>query len=111
MFKLGRIENYTGEYKESVICIDKQSIRDGLIKEIGTKEFVVLTVILSFVDSKGYSRISQREVAKYTGLSLPTVNKVINSLLNVKINDKSIIERKLINGGERKTYSLYRLVE
>lgn len=111
MFKLGRIENYAGEYKENVICIGKESIRDGLIKEIGTKEFVVLTVILSFVDSKGYSRVSQREVAKCTGFSLPTVNKAINSLLNVKINNKPIIERKLVNSGERKTYSLYRLVK
>ena len=111
MFKLGRIENYTGEYKENVICIDKESIREGLIRKVGRNEFVVLAVILSFSDSKGYSMVSQREVARCTGLSLPTVNKAINNLLNVKINDKPIIERKLINSGERKTYSLYRLVE
>lgn len=93
--------------KKSELLIKSKYLKEGLIKQIGAKEFTVLLVILSFSNLKGESVVSQRKIAECTGFSLPTVNKVVNNLLKVRINNNPLIQRKLINNGERKTHSLY----
>lgn len=91
------------------IYIECEKIHNGLIKEIGAMQFSVLIAIASFCNQFNESIISQRDIAKITGLSLPTVNKAINNLLDSKIGNIPIIKRRLINNGGTKKTSVYLL--
>lgn len=91
------------------ITINVEEIKKGLIKKIGVVEFGVLLAIASFCDEFNMSSVSQREIAKCTGLSLPTTNKAVNSLLEKKVNGEFIIKRDMLSYHERNKCSVYRL--
>lgn len=93
----------------SYLRINSEEIKNGLIKKIGVTEFVVLCVIASYCDEFNVSKISQRSIADFSGLTLPTVNKAINRLINKKIDGEFIVKRELLKGARRSSQSVYRL--
>lgn len=95
--------------KSLVISINSKEIKEGLIKKIGVTEFAVLYVIASDCDEFNISKISQRSIADFLGLTLPTVNKAINRLISKKIDGEFIIKRESLNGARRSNQSVYRL--
>lgn len=91
------------------VKLDINSIQHGIIKEIGASEFVVLMAIASFTDIEGEAFPSQRKLAEVTGLSLPTVNKLVNKLLEVEINGVPILSRKFEQTKTKRNFSVYSL--
>jgi hypothetical protein len=62
--------------------------------------------IVSHMDAEGKCFPSQRTLSELTGLSTPTVNKLINELLEIQVNGQNILRRELIGSGKRQK-SLY----
>lgn len=91
------------------IKLDIPSIQHGIIKEIGASEFAVLMAIASFTDIEGEAFPSQRKLAEITGLSLPTVNKLVNRLLEIEINGVPILSRKFEQTKTKRNFSVYSL--
>lgn len=89
------------------ISIKCENIQEGLIKKIGVKEFAILIQIVSLANEFNVSSVSQREIAELSGLSLPTVNKSINKLLNIKIAQSTILKRKFSDESINRGISMY----
>lgn len=91
------------------VKLDIHSIQNGIIKEIGASEFVVLMAIASFTDLEGEAFPSQRRLAEVTGLSLPTVNKLVNRLLEIEVNGVPVLSRKFEQTKNKRNFSVYSL--
>lgn len=76
------------------VAIKSDYIRDGMLSDVGLVEFGVLFAIATHSNGINEARISQRRLSKITGLSLPTVNKVVNKLLHITINEEFILKRE-----------------
>lgn len=88
-----------------------KAIHSGLIKEIGATEFAVLVAIASFCDCDGTAFPSQRKLVELTGLSLPTINRVVNKLLETEVNGVPILYRQFELSASRKKFSVYTVNE
>lgn len=95
--------------EELNVKVGIKAIQSGLIKELGTNEFAVLLAIASFSDVDGEAFPSQRTLSEVTGLSLPTVNRVINKLLDTKINGVHVLQRQFEKSATKKKFSVYSL--
>lgn len=91
------------------VKLDARAIQEGLVKEIGISETVVLLLLASFSDMDKEAYPSQRAIAEMTGLSLPTVNRVVNDLLKKEINGKPILTRSFMMNNIGRKFSVYRL--
>ena len=91
------------------IKLDMLAIQHGLIKEIGATEFAVLMAIASFTDVEGQAFPSQRKLVEVTGLSLPTINKIVNKLLATEINDVPVLAREFEQTINKRNFSVYTL--
>ena len=91
------------------IKVDMLSLQHGLIKEIGATEFSVLMAIASFTDVEGQAFPSQRKLVEVTGLSLPTINKIVNKLLATEINGVPILSREFEQTRNKRNFSVYTL--
>ncbi|MPM63328.1 hypothetical protein SDC9_110208 [bioreactor metagenome] len=60
------------------------------------------------MDDRGECNPSQETLGKLCNMSIPTVNKAINSLLGKEVGGFLLLKRELINKGSRK-YSNYRI--
>ena len=74
----------------------------GVVKDLKATNFTVLLAIASFMDADGNCYPTQRQISKITGMSTPTVNKAVNTLLEFKVNDKPIITRDFVQQGQFK---------
>lgn len=80
--------------------IPVELLQGGFITEIGgAKHLAVLLTILAHSDAKGESYPTQERVAKLVGMTRQTVGKIINELLEVKINDTYLISREKARNG------------
>jgi len=92
------------EKVDTFLRVERPAIQKGIITALGgLQNFGVLLAVASFMDENGNCYPTQRQIAAITGLSLPTVNKSINELLEIDFNDKKIINRKLIGSGNKKS--------
>lgn len=85
------------DYSHIELCISTEQIKQGLIKEVGCRNFSVLLAIASFMD--GVTRRSSpnvEDIANITGLSKPTVIKAIQELEEVEIAGKPVIKKAKI---------------
>jgi DNA-binding MarR family transcriptional regulator len=74
----------------------------GIVKSLKPTNFTVLLAIASFMDEKGNCFPTQRQIAEITGLTLPTVNKAINELLEFTVDGKPILKREFVQVGQFK---------
>lgn len=70
--------------------------RSGLVKELGSDRFAVLLAIAAFMDESGKCYPTQEQIADMLGISRPTANKRINSLLEFRWDGRPIIERQKV---------------
>lgn len=91
------------------VKLDIGAIQSGIIKDIGASEFAVLIAIASYTDIEGNAFPSQRRLSELTGLSLPTINKIVNRLITIEINGVPILSREFEQLGSKKKYSIYRV--
>lgn len=89
--------------------VDMPSLQHGIIKEIGATEFSVLMAIASFTDIEGQAFPSQRKLVEVTGLSLPTINKIVNKLLATEINGVPVLAREFEQTRNKRNFSVYSL--
>lgn len=90
--------------------VDVKALRGGLLKEVNGSDLTVLMAIASYMNIKGECYPTQRQLAEVTGMSLTTINRAIKNLLDIKVNGHSVIERKLIGSGSKKS-SIYTIFD
>lgn len=110
-FKLHQITEISSQEQNSLeqfhVMINAKAIQSGLIKKIGQRQFIILTAILSYCDTHGEAFPSQRTISEITGISLPTVNKAVQKLLETKIDGKYLINRELLDSNTVGKFSRY----
>lgn len=82
--------------KDVYLRLYLSAFKSGLVADLKPTNFTVLLAICSYMDEKGECYPTQRQIAERCGISKTTVNKAINELLEIKINDKPVIERRMI---------------
>ncbi|WP_368264086.1 helix-turn-helix domain-containing protein [Enterococcus innesii] len=90
------------------LCLSVDQIKQGLIKEIGCRNFAVLLAIAAFMDiqtSRAFPNVE--EIAEITGLSKPTVIKSIQELEKVEIAGKPIIKKIKVSTSAGHFKSIY----
>lgn len=92
------------------IAIKGSSI-SKILKQLDANELKILVLITAYCDEFGVSRISQRSIVRETGISLPTVNKTVNTLIEKKIDNKHVIKREVDKASMRKNSSVYTINE
>ena len=78
------------------IGVSNENIQKGMIKEIGSKGFVIIEVIAAYADfDTRQSIVSIETIANKTGMSYTTATRVINSLVERGYITKQIIPTKI----------------
>ena len=78
------------------IGVSNENIQKGMIKEIGSKGFVIMEVIAAYADfDTRQSIVSIETLANKTGMSYTTATRVINSLVERGYITKQIIPTKI----------------
>lgn len=96
------------QYSHMELCISVDQIKQGLIKEIGCRNFSVLLAIAGFMDIKtSKSFPSVEKIAEITGISKPTVIKAIQELEEVEIAGKPILKKAKIPTSTGYAKSIY----
>jgi hypothetical protein len=83
------------------------NIQNGFIKEIGLREFAVLTAIASFSNDKGECFPSQEKLAEICGVSVRTIIRLIDNLCKVQIEGKPVLVRETKRKSEKVTKNEY----
>lgn len=91
------------------VKLDTKAIHEGLFRQLGVSETVVLLLLASFSDIDNEAYPSQRAIAEMTGLSLPTINRVVNDLLTKEVNGKPILTREFLTNQLGRRFSVYKL--
>ena len=78
------------------IGVSNENIQKGMIKEIGSKGFVIIEVIAAYADfDTRQSIVSIETIANKTGMSYTTATRVINNLVERGYITKQIIPTKI----------------
>ena len=78
------------------IGVSSENLQKGMIKEIGSKGFVIIEVIAAYADfDTRQSIVSIETIANKTGMSYTTATRVINSLVERGYITKQIIPTKI----------------
>jgi hypothetical protein len=109
-FNINReIDMETGEKKEDIFLrLYVNSVRKGLVAQLGPKNFATLIVLASYMDENGDCYPTQRQLAEALGVAVNTANRYINDLLEFTVNGKPIVIREFKQGsvGKRSTYRI-----
>jgi predicted transcriptional regulator len=104
------MNHYTNEVESEVyLRVYKSMFTSGLVANMGIQNFATLMAIASYMNEKGECYPSQRQLAERMGVHVNSVNKYINSLLEVEVNGKPIVTRELAPRGRGRTSSFYRI--
>ena len=78
------------------IGVSNENLQKGMIKEIGSKGFVIIEVIAAYADfDTRQSIVSIETIANKTGMSYTTATRVINNLVERGYITKQIIPTKI----------------
>lgn len=67
------------------------AVRDGLIADMGAKNWTTLCVIASFMNEKGECYPTQDYIAKGLGVSRQTANKYVKDLLDYRWEGRPVV--------------------
>lgn len=81
----------------------------GLVANMGIHNFATLLVIASYMNEKGECYPTQVQLAERLGVHKNSVNKYVNNLLAIRVNDKPVITREIVNQGRGRVSSFYKI--
>lgn len=95
--------------EDKSVKVDVDAMLNGVVSKIGLAEFGVLMVIAAYSSVEGNASPSQRKLAELTGVSLPTINKIVNRLVTVEVNGVPVLSKEVEQAGSKKKYSVYKI--
>lgn len=69
------------------------AVRDGLIADMGPRNWTTLCVIASFMGSDGKCYPTQSQIAKGLGVSRQSANKYVNDLVGYRWKGKAVVTK------------------
>lgn len=95
---------------ETYIKVNANVLNNGLIAKIGVYEFATLMALISYVDKNGECCPTQQQLAERIGVHKNTINKYVNNLLYVRINDQPFVTRTItMKGWDKRITSWYKI--
>lgn len=92
------------------LCLSVDQLRNGLIKDIGARNFSVLLAIAAHINSGNAAFPSVAKIAEITGLSSPTVIKAIQELEGTEIGGTPVIKKSRATTANGNSHSIYYFV-
>lgn len=96
--------------KESLVSLSVDQLQDGLIAEIGARNFSVLLAVASFANEDNQAFPTVDKLAEVVGLSKPTVITAIRELENVRIGGKRIFSKSKVMTSTGNAKSIYNII-
>lgn len=101
----------TGKVVSSMkLSLSALQLQQGLIKEIGSRNFAVLMAIASFINKENISYPTVEKLTEITGMTKPTVIKAVKELEAVTIGGERLIKKSKVLTSEGNTKTLYHFV-
>lgn len=69
------------------------AVRDGLIADMGPRNWTTLCVVASFMDADGKCYPTQSQIAKGLGVSRQSANKYINDLTEYRWQGQAVVTK------------------
>lgn len=105
------LDMVSGKYQTAVdLCVSVDQIKQGLIKEIGCRNFSVLLAIAAHLNEQSVAFPNITVISEITGLSSPTVIKAIQELEAVTVGGQHIIKKSKLKTASGNTKSIYHFV-
>lgn len=89
------------------LVLSSQQVRDGLIKQVGYRNFSVLIALAAYVNKDNLSFPDIDTLVKITGLGRTTVIKAIAELTEVRVGGHSIIKKSQVKTNTGHMKSIY----
>lgn len=89
------------------LCISAEQIQNGLINQVGCRNFSVLLAIASHMNENQVAFPDITKIAEITGLSSPTVIKAIQQLEEITVGGQHIIRKTKLKTTANHTKSIY----
>lgn len=93
--------------KSKELCLSAEQLQNGLIKQVGCRNFSVLLAIASYMNENQVAFPDITKIAEITGLSSPTVIKAIQQLEDITIGGQHIIRKTKLKTTANHTKSIY----
>lgn len=92
------------------ISLSAMQLQQGLIKELGWRNFAVLMAIASFINKENISYPTVEKLTEITGMTKPTVIKAVKELETATIGGEKLIKKTKVLTSEGNTKSLYHFI-
>ena len=77
------------------------AVRDGLMADMGVRNWATICVIASFMDAEGNCWPTQEQIAKGLGVSRQTASKYVNDLLEYRWKGEALVTAVKVREGGR----------
>lgn len=92
------------------ISLSALQLQEGLIKELGSRNFAVMMAIASFINKDNISYPTVEKLTEITGMTKPTVIKAVKELETTTIGGEKLIKKSKVLTSEGNTKSLYHFI-
>lgn len=92
------------------ISLSALQLQEGLIKELGSRNFAVMMAIASFINKDNISYPTVEKLTEITGMTKPTVIKAVKELETATIGGEKLIKKSKVLTSEGNTKSLYHFI-
>ena len=105
------VDIVTGEHTSATrLVLSSQQLRNGLIKQIGARNFAVLIAIAAHVNKENMAFPSINTIADITGIGRDTVIKSIQELTEIEVGGQHIITKSKVRASTGNLKSIYHFV-
>ncbi|MEY8748934.1 helix-turn-helix domain-containing protein [Alkalicoccobacillus gibsonii] len=100
----------TGQMENQIyLRVYSSMFTSGLVAKMRLHNFATLMTIASYMNEDGECYPTQEQLAERMGVHKNSVSKYVNQLLAFEVNGKPIITREVVNRGQGKISSFYRI--
>lgn len=93
------------------LSLSALQLQEGLIAELGSRNFTVLIALASFANQNNVSFPTLSQLAEITGISERTVIKAIQELETVKVGGKTLFKKTKVLTDSGNTKSIYTFIQ